>query len=174
MIKVKLLGCLFILISSWLIGNEYSKRFTKRLNNLIYLQNCIQMLETEIVYASNPLLDAFKNLYEKGNKNVSFLFKDIGEYLMENKDKFMIDSFKYNLEKSREKLALNNDDIEVILSLGRTLGTSDTIDQQKHFKTAIMNLELNQKDAKEDKEKNAKMYKSLGALFGMALVLMLY
>lgn len=174
MIKLKLLGSLFIIISSGFIGREYSKKFTERLNNLLYIQNCIQILETEVVYASNPLPNALENLYIKGNKSVSFLFKDIKEYLLNNKDKSLFDSFKHNLELSKDKLYFKDDDVEVILSLGRTLGTSDVVDQQKHFKTTIMNLEINQQDAREDKDKNAKMYKSLGLLFGTALVLILY
>lgn len=174
MIKLKLLGSLFIIISSGFIGFEYSRKYIERLNNLIYIQNCIQILETEVVYASNPIPNALENLYIKGNKKVSFLFKDIKEYLLNNKDKSLFDSFKHNLEISKNKLFLQDDDIEIILSLGRTLGISDVFDQKKHFKTTIMNLEINQQNARENKDKNAKMYRSLGLLFGTALVLILY
>ena len=107
-------------------------------------------------------------------KKVSFLFHDIKEYLINNKDKSLFESFKYNLEKSKSDLYLQSDDIEILLSLGRVLGTSDTLDQQKHFKTTIMNLERSQDDAKENKDKNAKMYRSLGVLFGSAVVIILY
>ena len=174
MTTIKLLGSIVIIASSALIGLEYSRKYTERLNNLIYIQNCIQMLETEIVYSSNQLPDALENIYVKGNKRVSFLFNDIKEYLLNNKDKSLFESFEHNLAKSKNKLFLQNDDIEVILSLGRVLGTSDTLDQQKHFKTAIMNLEISQNDAKEIRDKNGKMYRSLGALFGIALAIILY
>lgn len=174
MITLKLLGSLIIIGSSALIGLEYSRKYTERLNNLIYIQNCIQMLETEIVYSSNQLPDALENIYIKGNARVSFLFKDIKEYLLDNKDKSLFESFKYNLERTKNKLSLQNDDIEVMLSLARVLGTSDINDQQKHFKTTIINLEINQNDAKEIRDKNGKMYRSLGALFGIALALILY
>lgn len=174
MTTIKLLGSLFIIISSWLIGIEYSKKYSERLNNLKYLQNCIQMLETEIVYSCNQLPNALESIYKKGNIKVSFLFNNIREYLIENKDKSLFETFKYSVEESKDKLYLENDDVEIILSLGRVLGTSDIVDQQKHFKTTIMNLEINQEDAKEKKIKNEKMYKSLGVLFGFAIVLILY
>lgn len=174
MITIKLLGSVFIIISSTMIGIEYSRKYSKRLNNLKYLQNCIQMLETEIVYSSNQLPDALESIYIKGNAKVSFLFNNIKEYLIENKDKSLFESFKHNIEKSKDKLYLDSDDVEILLSLGRILGTSDAVDQQKHFKTAIMNLEVNQRDAKEKKDKNEKMYRSLGVLFGVAVVIILY
>lgn len=174
MIKAKLLGSVFIIIASTLIGLEYSKKYTERLNNLKYIQNCIQMLETEVVYSCNQLPSAFENIYKKGNKKVSFLFNDIKEYLIKNKDKSLFESFNHNLVKSKDRLYLENDDVEIVLALGRVLGTSDITDQQKHFKTTIMNLEINQDDAKEKKDKNEKMYKSLGVLFGFAIVLILY
>lgn len=174
MIKAKLLGSLLIIVATTFVGIEYSRKYIERLKNLIYIQNCIQMLETEIVYASNQLPDAFENIYIKGNKKVSFLFKDTIEYLSANNDKSLFESFKHSIEKSKFKLFLQDDDIEVLLSLGRVLGTSDIFDQEKHFKTTIMNLEINQKDAKENRDRNAKMYRSLGVLFGTALVLILY
>ena len=174
MTKIKLLGSLFIIISSGFLGIEYSKKYIERLKNLIYLQNCIQMLETEIVYATTAVPDAFEKIYKKGNSKVSFIFKDTVDNLLESSDSSLFESFKYSLAKSQDKLFLWDDDIEVLLSLARVLGTSDVFDQEKHFKTTIMNLETNQKDAKDNRDKNAKMYRSLGLLFGTALVLMLY
>ncbi|AFS78383.1 stage III sporulation protein AB [Gottschalkia acidurici 9a] len=174
MFTVKILGCLFVIISSTMIGMEYSKKYTERLNNLVYVQNCIQLLETEIVYSCNPLPNALENVYNKGNKKVSFLFEEIRKYLLENKDKTLFESFEYSLSKFKDKLYLEDEDTEIILSLGRVLGVSDRLDQEKHFKTILVNLEMNHKDANEKKSKNAKMYKSLGVLFGFALVLILY
>lgn len=174
MFMIKMIGCLIILISSTLIGLEYSKKYTERLNNLIHIQNCIQILETEIVYASNPIPIALKNIYTKGNEKVSFLFEEIREYLLSNTNSNLYDSFSYILEKNKDAIFLDNEDIEVIISLARVLGTSDRIDQQKHFKTALTNIDMKQKDAHMNKIKNGKMYKSLGLLFGFALILILY
>ncbi|KNF07392.1 stage III sporulation protein AB [Gottschalkia purinilytica] len=174
MLLVKIIGCLLTLSSCSLLGFNYSKRYANRLNNLVFIQNCIQLLETEIIYSANPIPEALENTYKKGNKKVSFIFKDIKDHLISNKNISLYESFKYNFYLSKDKLYLEEEDIEMMLLFGRNLGLSDRMDQQKHFKSILMNLKTQQDDAEDKKNRNAKMYKNLGVLLGLALVLILY
>jgi len=174
MLLLKILGSLMIIASSSLIGYTYGIKYSKRVKNLIYLQNCIQLLETEIIYSATPLPEALENIYRKGNKNVSFIFKDIKEYLTLNRSTSISKSFSYVFNSSKENLCLEGEDIEVFLSLGRSLGASDRFDQEKHFKTALIQIQIQQKGAEESKNKNEKLYKNLGVLAGFAIVLFLF
>jgi len=171
---IKIFGSLLIIISSSSLGLIYSRRFRDRVNNLKLLYNCIQLLETEIVYSANPIPDALDAVYRKGNKRVSYVFKDIKEYLISNRSFTLLDSFLNASETLKERMYLENEDIEVIMSLGRSLGASDRMDQQKHFRTALVQLQAQQRDAEEKKDKNVKLYKSLGVLIGFATVIILY
>ncbi len=173
MLILKIIGSLIIIASSSLIGCLYGDKYSKRLRNLIYMRNCLQLLETEIMFTATHLPEAFENVYKKGNKNVSYFFKDIKEYLLSNKSNCIYDSFQFACSKSKNNLCLEDEDIEILLSLGKVLGKSDRIDQQKHFKAILTQLDRSRIEAEEKKKKNEKMYKSLGILSGFALVILL-
>lgn len=173
MLVLKIIGSLMIILSSSLIGNFLGSRYSHRLKNLIQLQNCIQLLETEIVYSATPLPVALENIYKKGNKNISFIFNEIKDYLISNKNISVYDSFLTHSQILKEKLFFTDQDIEIFLSLGQVLGASDRLDQQKHLRLIITQLKNQQEEALENKNKNERMYKSLGVLTGLAIVIVL-
>ncbi len=171
---LKIFGSLLIIASAASLGLVYSGRYKDRDRNLKLLYNCIQLLETEIIYLANPVPDALDEIYRKGNKKVSYIFREVKEYLVSNRGSSLLDSFQYVSNILKERMYLENEDIEVIMSLARSLGVSDRIDQQKHFKTALIRLEAQQREAHENKEKNVKLYKTLGVLLGITIALILY
>jgi len=174
MFTIKIFACLIIILSSAILGFSYSRLYSERLNNLIIFQNCIQILETEIIYAATPLPDALKEVYNKGNKKVSYIFNEIRKYLLNNKNSSVYDGFLHTIHELKENLCFKEQDIEIILSFGRSLGVSNRVDQEKHFKVLEVQLKAQQKEAEEEKLKNGKMYKSLGVLIGFGIVLALY
>lgn len=174
MFLIKTAACLVIILSSSILGFSYSRLYGERLNNLINFQYCIQILETEIIYAANPLPDALREVYNKGNKKVSYIFNEIRKYLLINKDSNVYDGFLHVASELKESLCFKEQDIEIILSFGRSLGISNRTDQEKHFKVILVQLKGQQREAEEEKIKNGKMYKSLGVLIGFGIVLALY
>ncbi|MFA5524041.1 MAG: stage III sporulation protein AB [Tissierellales bacterium] len=174
MFLIKLFACLVVILTSSGLGFSYSRLYDKRLNNIIIFQYCIQILETEVVYAANPLPDALNEVYNKGNKKVSYVFSEICKYLLNNKKSDVYDGFLHIVSELKESLCFNKQDIEIILSFGRSLGISNRIDQEKYFKVIQMQLKGQQKEAEEEKAKSGKMYKSLGVLIGFGIVLALY
>lgn len=174
MFLIKTIGCLMIILSSSTLGFYYSRLYGERLNNLINFQHCIQILETEIIYAATPLPEALKEVYSKGNKKISYIFNEIRKYLINDKNSNVYDGFLYIVSELKESLCFKEEDIEIILSFGRSLGISNRVDQEKHFKVILLQLKNQQREAEEEKAKNGKMYKSLGVLIGFGIVLALY
>jgi len=143
------------------------------MENLILLENCIKILETEIVYGASPLPEALFNVYRKGNKKVSYIFEKIRVHLLTDKEADVFNSFSTIAQEIKEKLNFKTEDIELLLSLGRTLGSSDRKDQEKNFKIILNQLQVLQKDAKKERDKNERMYKNLGILMGIAILIIL-
>ncbi len=173
MIILRIIGSLLIVTSSSLIGYIYGKKYSDRLNNILHMKNCVRLLETEIIYGANPVPEAFLNIYNKGNKKFSFIFKYIRDYLFQNKNANLLDGFLSVEDVLKEELLFKKEDVEVFLSLGRMLGNSDRSDQEKNFKLIFMEIGNLEEEAREEKEKNEKVYKKLGLLFGVALVIIL-
>lgn len=174
MTLLKLLSSLTIIISSSLLGVYYSKFYIDRVNNLIHFQHCIQILETEILYAANPLPEALKEVYKKGNKKVSFVFNEISKHLINSRNSNVYDGFINVVSILKDDFCFKEQDIEIILSFGRNLGASNRVDQEKYFKMVLLQLSNQQKEAELEKVKSVRMYKSLGVLIGFGIVLALY
>lgn len=170
---LKIIGGSLIVLSTTLIGFYYGNRFSNRLGNLVYMEQCIKILETEIVYGAVPLPDALDNVYNKGNKKVSFIFKEVKKHLLNNKDGDIYQSFNNVTALLESKLNFKQEDIEILLSLGRVLGSSDRQDQEKNFKLILNQIAIIQNEAKLERDKNEKMYKNLGVLTGLAIVIIL-
>lgn len=173
MFVIKFIGSFLVIISSSLIGYLYGIKYRKRLANLIYLQQCIKLLETEVLYGATPLPDALNNVYKKGNKKFSFIFYKIRENLLKHKNKSLNDCFIEVSKILEEKLYFEGEEIEIFTSLGNILGASSRKDHEKNFQMIQVQLKALENEARIEKEKNEKMYKSLGVLTGLAIVIIL-
>ncbi|KPU28081.1 stage III sporulation protein AB [Caloranaerobacter sp. TR13] len=174
MFVIRLITSITIVLSCTFIGYYLANKYNKRYVNLVKLQSCIQLLETEIVYCSTPLPEALENVYNKCDKSVSFVFKDLKDLLIANRNLNVYEAFSQQIENLSKRLYLDFQDIETLMSLGRVLGISDTDDQQKHFKLVLMQLKNCQKDAELKKQVNEKLFKNLGILTGLAIVILLF
>lgn len=173
MIILKLISFSIIFSTCTIIGYLYGKTFSIRMENLVCLEQCIKMLETEIVYGATPLPEAFANIAKKGNKKVSHIFETIKNDLILHKREGVYESFLSIKEIFTGELLLKNEDVEILLSLGRVLGTSDRLDQQKNFILILNQIAGNIEEAKIDKNKNEKLYKSLGVIAGTGIIILL-
>lgn len=173
MIILKLLSSLLIFLTSTSIGYIYGKTFSARLENLIYLEQCIKILETEVVYGAIPLPEALNNVFNKGKSRVSYIFEEIRNDLLFNKREGVYHSFLSVERKLYDNLHLKKEDVEIFLALGRVLGTSDRIDQQKNFILILNQITAQILDAKVERNKNEKLYRSLGVITGIGIIILL-
>ncbi|HEY8361433.1 MAG TPA: stage III sporulation protein AB [Tissierellaceae bacterium] len=173
MLILKTLSLAIIFITCAILGYCYGQRFTLRYENLVSLEQCIKILETEIVYGATPLPTALSNVYKKGNPRVSYIFEKIKDDLLEKKRSFVFESFLEIEDELYGKMNLKKEDVEIMLSLGRVLGSSDRHDQSKVFKIVLNQIEAQIEDAKIEKNKNEKLYRNLGVLAGIGLIILL-
>ena len=139
----------------------------------MYLEQCIKILETEIVYGATPLPDALSNVFRKGKEKVSYIFEEIKKDLLINKREGVYSSFLSVEEKLYDDLHLKKEDVEIFLALGRVLGASDRADQQKNFVLILNQITAQILEAKNEKNKNEKLYRSLGIITGAGIIIML-
>jgi stage III sporulation protein AB len=170
-LKLTLLLLVFLTCST--IGYLYGKSFSLRLENLINLEQCIKILETEVVYGLTPLPEALSNVHRKGKEKVSYIFEEIKEDLVNNKRGGVYDSFLSVEGNLYNNLNFKKEDVETFLSLGRVLGTSDRIDQQKNFILVSNQISAQIFEAREERNKNAKLYRNLGVITGVAIIILL-
>ncbi|MDR7870014.1 MAG: stage III sporulation protein AB [Tissierellaceae bacterium] len=173
MATIKIIFNSSILIFSSLLGYAFGNIYSQRAKNLLDLQYCIRVLDSEIINGNLPLPDALENVSIKGRGQIAKLFKDIKDDLIIKKREDVYYSFLIKKDVLGRKYAFKTDDIEVFLYLGKVLGKTNKKDQKKNMEFIITQLDNLYIEAKSEETKNTKLYRTLGFLVGLGIVIIL-
>lgn len=174
MLIIKLFGGLLIIVSASLMGVIKASVYKNRANELRDLVLILQLLETEICYMSNILRDALLNCSRaKNDSKASIFFKSAAEFLA-NREMTSAEAWDKSVRDNLKCTSLKDEDTEILLGLGATLGTSDYEGQLKNIRFIIKQLEVQISKADADCIKYQDMYRKLGFLSGIAAVVILF
>jgi len=170
---LKLFGSIAILIASSFIGYVLSRDLSKRPAELRDLQTMLYIFENEISYLSNLLTDAFEKVSRNCNSGVCVFFRDAVKNLKSDRTLTASQAWEFAVRDNVKKTALNNEDEDILISFGKILGSSDLEGQIKNIRLTLKQLESQEKKAEEVRKRNEGMYKRLGILAGLGLVIIL-
>lgn len=171
---VKLAGALLILFSATMVGWQIGRYYAVRPVQLRTWLFALQMLETEIVYGSTPLHRAFVKIGHRIQPEIGRMFLTAAELLITGEGMSTQACWEAAIEKHWRETALRRQEKEVLLGLGHVLGGSDRDDQQKHLRLAVAHVRTLKEEAREEQLKYEKMYKSLGFLGGLLVVILMF
>ncbi len=169
----KLIGGIIIITASCLIGFALARDCIRRPTDLRRLQVLLQMLDNEISYLSNLLTDSFRKISGSSQGGIYDFFRDTADKLEKDIGLSACEAWEMTVKNNIYKTGLNKEDEEILLSFGKMLGSSDIDGQINNIKITANRLKLQESKAEEKRAKNEKMYKSLGALGGLAIVIIL-
>lgn len=168
MIILKYITILLIFLISFFIGNIISKRYTLRLSELKDFKNAITIIESKIKFTYEPLPEIFLQTSKLLSENISKIFIRASKNMKELSAE---EAWNKSIEKSNTYL--NKEDIENIKSFGKMLGKTDKEGQVSHLELTKTFIDIQIEKARKEEEKNSKLYKTLGVVCGLALVIIL-
>jgi stage III sporulation protein AB len=171
---LKMIGGIMVIISCSMIGFLMAGSYCQRPRVLRNLETALSMLETEINYGHSPLPEALESISKKCEKEVSSLFLKTAKIMRLREGLTADEAWEKTLKEFSCSSFLSNSDIEILVSFGRYLGSTDREDQIKNIKLTLTNLKQQEKIALEEKQKNEKLWKYLGVLSGIMVFLLLY
>lgn len=170
----KLIGAVMILFSASMVGWQISRSYASRPIQLRALLVALQMLETEIVYGLTPLSRAFVKVGNRVDAVVGRLFLQAAELLGSERAQSAEEALRQAMDRYWSQTALRKQEKDVLTSLALVLGSSDREDQQKHLRLAVTHLRGLEEEARAEQVKYEKMYKSLGFLGGLLIVILMF
>lgn len=120
------------------------------------------------MYTQDTLPDIFIEIAKKINGDVGKIFYDSSKRMQ---IEFAGEAWEKCIESS--DLMLTHEDKEALKSLGKMLGTTDLEGQVNQLNLVNIFLDEQIKEAIELRNKNETMYKKLGIIIGLAVVIIL-
>ncbi|MCX7923270.1 MAG: stage III sporulation protein SpoIIIAB [Clostridia bacterium] len=169
---LKIIGSVAILGASSILGHVYSQDCVKRPQELRVLQGLLQMFENEISFLSNLLTEAFEKICRSSDSEVANIFKQTVLNL-KSQNINASQAWESAVKDVIKKTSLNKEDEEILISFGKMLGNSDLEGQIKNIRLTVNQLKMQEQKAEDNRKRNEKMYRSLGVLGGLAIVIIL-
>ena len=154
--------------TSTAIGIVLSKRYQKRVEELKDFKSAFNILKTKMRFTYTPLREIFTDISKNLHGKIGIVFEKASSYIEERDAKLAWEDAINSIE-----LNITKEDKEVILGLGKLLGKTDVEGQISEIDLCLTFLEGQIEKAESEKEKNAKLYKSLGAIAGIGIIIIL-
>ena len=168
MLIIKIIIYSFIFLSCSLIGILISRKYVNRVNELKEFKNALNIFKTKIRYTYEPLPEIFSEISESVNPNISTVFKKAAE-----KMKVCAAGEAWDLALKIEDLSIDDEDRNALKNLSKLLGKTDLEGQLNQIEMTSDFLDKQIRKAEIQKDKSEKMYRTLGMIMGMLIVIIL-
>ena len=168
MVVAKCICLVFILLISTSLGIKISQKYKKREFELKEIKSALNMFKSKIKYTYEPIPDTFMDISENYSCNVSNIFRIAS---LNMKEKSAGEAWNEAVESTYTNL--NSEDRNVLKSLSKMLGKTDLEGQLKEIELTENFLNYQIEKAETERQKNEKLYKTLGIVAGVGIVIIL-
>ena len=168
MFFIKVFILLFIFLGSLQAGKIIAKKYSNRVIELKEMKNALNMFLTKIKFTYESVPESFREIGDNINGNIGKIFRIASENM---KEKSAGEAWEETVETI--ETSLTKEDKEIIKNLGRLLGKTDLEGQVSEIKLVQNFLNTQIETAEKEKQKNEKLYKTLGGVVGLAIVIIL-
>lgn len=168
MLILKYIDLVLIFCTTTIIGVILSNKYKKRVEELKEIKIALNVLETKMKYTYEPIAEIFKEISAGGNNNISNIFKNA----VSNMDHHSAgDAWINALDNTNTNL--NKEDITVLKKLNKLLGKTNLEGQVSEIQLTTKFLDTQIEKAEKEREKNQKLYKNLGIIAGLTIIIIL-
>ena len=125
-------------------------------------------METKIRYTYKPLKEIFEEISTTVDTSVANIFKNASKYI-----EFKSAKSTWENAIDNTNLFLNKEDIEIIKGFGKLLGKTDKLGQLSEIELVVSLIDKQIGQATAEREKNENLYKKIGFILGIGLVIIL-
>ena len=162
-----------IILSTTLIGYICALNYDQRIKLLNTMLFSIKIMETDMCYSQNYLVDILIKLSMTKERAISDFYVGIYTDIYKNLGMDLEAIWIKNVDELLSNSPFTKEDLKIIKELGKSLGKIDFINQEKIFKYIGKRIELQLKEAEEQRDKKSRVYKNLGVAAGVMIVVIL-
>ena len=130
------------------------------------MKSALNIFETKIKFTYESVPEIFEQIGNQMEGNIGSVFKESSKKM---KDVSAGEAWIQSIEKTESNL--NKEDKEILKKLGKLLGRIDADGQISEIELVSNFLDTQIDIAENERNKNEKMYKTLGGIIGLTLVI---
>ena len=165
-IKIIIYSCIFLSCSA--IGMLISKKYEERVKELKEFKNALNMFKTKIKFTYEPIPEIFEQISKQIHTNTGAIFK-LASCNMEA----LTAGEAWNMAVDTNILNINEEDKSILKNLSKLLGQTDLEGQISQIELTSNFLDEQIVKAEKERLKSEKMYRTLGMVIGLAIVIIL-
>ena len=167
MIGIKIVIGIVIICISGYIGIEMSSNLKAREEVLKDFSTFLTILKSQMIYLNSSIPTAFEYSRQTLNSQLKYAIENI----VMDMTKFGVSKVDISIEENIKTLeCLTKEDELFISSTLKNIGISDIDSQTNIIENAINVTEEKIKEAKDKKNKDSKVYKTVGLIAGIIVV----
>lgn len=171
---IKIIGAILIMASGTMTGLELSHNYLERIKQLYQIKKMVIMLSGEVKYNNSNIRFAMEKIARNADSFIAEFLQMVMDELGEINEKSIGDIWGACAGEYFDKNSyLNENDIGKIVELGQFLGITDKETQINNFEMYLSLLVPDIEEAEKLKEGKCKLYKTMGAMTGMLISVMI-
>ena len=165
-LKIMIYSAIFLTCS--VIGIMKSQKYIYRVDELKEFKNALNMFRTKIKFTYEPIPEIFEQISKSITPAIGGIFK-LASYNMN----FYPAGEAWTKAMDTDILNINLEDKNILKDLSKLLGATDLDGQLSQIEITYNFLEEQIKKAERDRIKNEALYRKLGIVIGLGIVIVL-
>lgn len=166
MVIVKFLNLFLIGFICFYLGEVKAKSYKNRVLELNKFQNSLVMFKSKLEYTYETIKEVFTDISQVIYENKNNIFIDTL-----NNDKEIYISWNEAIDNAKNDFTV--EDKEIMKMFGKLLGKTDIKGQLSQIELTQKLIEKQIEKAEFEKNKNSKLYKTIGIISGIAICIIL-
>ena len=169
---MKILGCILVIAICMLIGKTMAQGYVERVKNLQEFITALTLLRSKIGFGQEVLEISFLDIAKRCHGKVGKIFEDVANEL--KCTNISVSEIWGNIiEENFNSLDFNFEDEKILCDFGKMLGRGDIDSEIRNINFTVERLKTQLDNAYIDRNKYAKLYRTIGGIGGTALAIIL-
>ena len=168
MLGVKIIIYSFIFLTSSVIGFLTSKKYEERVNELKDFKNALNIFKTKVKFTYEPIPEIFEEISKNIQSKPGKIFK-----LASLNMKLATAGDAWNMAVDTDILNINQEDRDVLKNLSKLLGQTDIEGQISQIDLTSNFLDKQINKTEKEKARCEKLYRTMGMIIGLAIIIIL-
>ena len=169
---MKLIGCVLVIIISMLIGRTMADAYVARVKNLQEFITALSLLRSKISFGQEVLEVSFLDIGLACENKIGKIFYEVAEELKSTNIP-VSEIWSNKVDEYFKSLDFNFEDEKILIDFGNLLGRGSIDEEVRNINLAVERLKTQLENATYEKNKYAKLYRTVGGIGGMALAIIL-